>query len=735
MKDNQDNLKQKIKKLEFRLKEAENVLQAIREGHVDAFIIQGQASKKKVMTLEAAEHPYKVLVETMHEGAVTLVREGTIIYANDFFSQLVGLKINKIIGTSIYNYIDPRQVEILKKSLAVVNEDGIQQEFNVVSSKKRQKKIVYFSMRTLKLDFTEAICIVVTDITQLKKVESALRQNEEKYSQLLELSPYGIFVLFRKKIVYANTAFTDMLAIDKKEILNKSVMACFDKANMAEISSFFEATSKQKPRFKNQQVFCWKRLDGKKIHLQIIGKEFPYHNSKAIQFIVNDITSRKNMEHELQYLATHDQLTGLANLNSFKTQLDVAIERARSYDEKLALILFDIDSFKNINDAFGHEVGDKTLKVITSRITERMGKNSVVARIGGDEFMLMITHIRDIPLITLAAEKVQSVFKQPFIINGIDFDISISMGISVYPYNGEDSEALIKNCDFALVSAKKIGHGAYKFATAEIELESKKRILLEKDLNKALSKNQFDLFYQPKVDLKTGKIVSVEALLRWFHSSGKILCPGEFISLAEDSGLIVTLGQWILEKACMDYLKWQNAGLSLNSVSVNVSPVQLARSDIKKTLTQVIVKTGINPRNLELEITENLLIQDPMTTVVILNKLRDMGVKLSIDDFGTGYSSLGYMKNFKVDFLKIDKSFTFNIDKNKHSEAIIRAVIALGHKLGFQIIAEGVETIEQLKMLKKYECDQIQGYYVSKPIPYSKMTQLLDSNWKLPKID
>jgi diguanylate cyclase (GGDEF)-like protein len=379
-------------------------------------------------------------------------------------------------------------------------------------------------------------------------------------------------------------------------------------------------------------------------------------------------------------------------------------------------LFLDLDRFKNINDSLGHSVGDLLLKEVARRLRACAREEDTVARIGGDEFLVVLKELKDVTDTAIAATRLMNAVIGEYIIEGHSLNITCSLGISVFPEDGTDAETLIKNADAAMYSAKGSGRNSFRFFTAEIDAESVERLTLENSLQHALDKKELFLVYQPQMDIGTGKIIGLEALLRWQHPELGFVTPDKFIRIAENCGLIVPIGDWVLRTACAQARKWQEDGLPPVRVAVNVSAVQFRRQGFPEQIRKVLRETGLAPQYLELELTESLLIADAGVTLSVIQELKAMGLMLAIDDFGTGYSSFSYLKQFRVSRLKIDRSFIRDVAANPDDAAITTAIISMAKSLHLKVIAEGVENEEQMSFLRAHQCDEIQGYYFSKPL-------------------
>jgi diguanylate cyclase (GGDEF)-like protein len=461
-------------------------------------------------------------------------------------------------------------------------------------------------------------------------------------------------------------------------------------------------------------------------------------SGKVIKLVgtIQDISVRKLAEKQIEHLALHDSLTGLPNPRFFKDHIGMALAEAERMNYKLAVLFLDLDRFKNVNDSLGHGVGDLLLKEVAARVTKCLRKGdavardakssqeNVLARMGGDEFTILLTTLRHAEDAARVAQRILDALASPCLIEGHEIFISASIGISIYPEDGGDVGTLLKNADTAMYSAKEEGRKNYKFFKEPMNKAARATLSLESDLHNALRQTEFILHYQPQVHIASRAIVGVEALIRWQHPRRGMVPPLEFIPLAEERGLITPISEWVLRSACAQASAWQKAGLGNITVAVNMASTSFKRLDLVMMVLDVLEKSGLDPTNLELEVTESVMMHDGETVLATLKKLKDIGIRLSIDDFGTGYSSLSYLQRFPLDALKIDRTFVSNIDKPE-GNAIALAIIALGKSLNLMIIAEGVETEHQEKFLREHGCEYMQGYLYSRPVPADEMTRLL----------
>jgi diguanylate cyclase (GGDEF)-like protein/PAS domain S-box-containing protein len=439
-----------------------------------------------------------------------------------------------------------------------------------------------------------------------------------------------------------------------------------------------------------------------------------------------DIRDRKRVEQEMQELTFHDSLTGLPNQTLLKDRLSQAIAQA-GRDQRLVGVLFlDMDRFKGVNEILGHSRGDLLLKIVAKRLNRCVRRTDTVARLGGDEFVLVMTALNHADDVAVIAQKILDSLARPFDLDGQEIYSTASLGIALYPLDGTDVDALLRSADIALYQAKELSRNTYQFFSQEMNVKTVERLALETSLRRALERNELFLHFQPQIDVGSGLIIGMEALLRWQHPERGLVSPARFIPLAEETGLIIPIGEWVLRQACAQNRAWQESGFPPLRMAVNLSIKQFRQRNLLQTVAQALADTGLAPEFLELELTESCLMENPEETCTTLRELKRMGVQLAIDDFGTGYSSLSYLKMFPIDRLKIAQYFVRDIISDPDDAAIAEAIIALAHSLKLRVIAEGVETREQLEFLRQRRCDEMQGYYLGRPVATEEFTRILE---------
>jgi diguanylate cyclase (GGDEF)-like protein/PAS domain S-box-containing protein len=563
----------------------------------------------------------------------------------------------------------------------------------------------------------------------LNQVKTARREHElaARYEAVFNGSPNCSFSLDESgRLLSVNPAVTEQLDYKEKELLGRPGTRFVENARRAACHRhFLRALDGQTRTFdlnlvhKNGTSLPFKvtlipiRLDGR-----IIG----------VHGIAVNRTEQKQAESMIERLAYHDAMTGLPNRALFEKSLNYLVGHAERNDERLAVIFVDIDRFKNINDTVGHFVGDQILKLAVERIQSRLLASQLLARFEGDKFSIIVPHIKSKRSVVHLVERLQRAFDDPIVYNGAEYFLTVCMGISFFPTDGKNEETLMKNADIALYAAKMQGDNTFRYYEEGMKEKFSGRIELEGHLRRALAKDEFVLYYQPQVDIRTETVVGCEALIRWRHPKLGIVPPDQFIPIAEEIGLIEDIGLWVLRSACRQIKRWQEKGFKPIPVSVNVSMNQFIKKDFVKQVRRIIQQEGVDPKYIHMEITESTTLHDIQYSNALVNELKRIGVRVSLDDFGTGYSALSYLKDFSIDTLKIDRSFIRNLTADSRDSAIVQAIITMCQGLSLKTVAEGVETAEQLHLLRDYGCHVAQGFYYSRPVPVEDFESFIKKN-------
>ncbi len=581
----------------------------------------------------------------------------------------------------------------------------------------------------MRLDERLMLIGVVRDITARKSAEGELA----KLAGALEQTADSVAITDRSgRIEYVNHAFEETTGYCRAEVMGRTPRIVKSGKHSSSFYARLWQTIVCGEVFRD--VFINRRKDGELYYEEKTISPIRDALSGAITHFVStgkDISDRMQVQQRLDYLAHHDVLTGMPNRLLLASRLQRAMIRAARHKKQMAILFLDLDHFKKINDTLGHEAGDRLLCAVAGRLGDCLRQDDTVARLGGDEFAALIEDLEHSDDVMPILEKLVNAMQYPFSLDGYEFFLTFSIGICLYPQDGEDVEVLLRNADVAMYRAKADGRNSYRFYTADMNARAFERLELENKLRRALERDEFVLHYQPKLDLRSGTVVGVEALLRWQHPQLGLVAPAEFIPTLEDTGMIVPVGRWVLQEACRQACSWRESGLAHLEVAVNVSMHQFRRDDVCAVVMDALSTYAMPPEKLELEITESALMDDVGRATGSLQRLKEHGVKVAIDDFGTGYSSLAYLKRFSIDTLKIDRTFVRDICDDEDDAAIVTAVVAMAERLHLKVVAEGVETPEQLEFLRQHGCDQMQGFLLSKPMPGDALLAWLSTHRKM----
>jgi len=680
---------------------------------------------------------FQLICENTADMIAVVSGDGQRLYNSPAYEKILGYSAAELKATSSIEQIHP---DDLPRVLSAAEKARLSGQGDQVEYRMRHKD---GSWRTLESTAcairnargqTDKLVIVNRDITERKHAEellvhnAALRHAEEKYRSIFEDAVVGIFQITPEgRPLKINRALAQIHGYDSPQQL------------MSEVENLVSKLFVDPHQFEDLKRVLEENgtVGGAEIEVRCRGKrnKWVLVNMRAVRSqdekivlyegTLEDISARKAAENRVQFLAYHDALTGLPNLSLLHDRLRQALARARREKSSLALLYVDLDGFKLINDTLGHSFGDLLLQEVAQRLKQWVREQDTVARIGGDEFLILLTSAKEASDVAAAAERMAHTISNDLVIQGRALTLSCSIGICIFPEHGSDVDTLIKNADAAMYSAKENGRNGFRFFTDDMNAQVTERLTLENSLRAALGKNELFLVYQPQMEIATGRITGFEALIRWQHAELGFVPPEKFIRVAENCGLIKPIGEWVLRTACQQARKWQDEGLCALPIAVNVSAVQFRQPGFQELIRRVLEETGLDPRYLELEVTEGLLLSHADMTSNVLRDLKVMGVKLAIDDFGTGYSSLSYLKRFPFSKLKIDRSFIRDVAVNSDDEAIAIAIISMAKSLGLKAIAEGVENDAQVSFLRKYGCDELQGYYFSRPLKGDDVPKML----------
>ncbi|HYS54246.1 MAG TPA: EAL domain-containing protein [Thermoanaerobaculia bacterium] len=679
--------------------------------------------------MREGEARYRDLFENSPLGHHSLGPDRQFIAVNTAFLDLLGYSKEELIERkSLPDLLSPSDVERFDRHWEVLKRGGaVDNVPYTIVRKDGSTRNVLISATAARDDAGRIVSTrgTMLDVTQLRRAEESVRRISERYRSLVDHNLAGVYFTRADGSVFdCNDAFAQILEFESREELLASSPSDF----------YVHATDRdallarlQTERFVTGIESTFRTRSGaSKWVLQNLAWMSRPGEEPRIEASVFDITARKMAEDRLNYQARHDSLTGLPNTATFEERVRHSIEAARNTHRHTAVLYLDLDGFKLINDTLGHHIGNDLLQLIAYRLQSAIRQEDMVARLGGDEFTIVAPALRSAEDAARIAEKISRVFAEPFLLTGREISVTVSIGIAVSPADGEDPETLLRNADIAMYRAKELGRNTFVFCSKSGSRRAMERMSLESDLRGALGRNELQLHFQPQIEAGTGSVIAVEALLRWQHPSRGLILPTEFISIAEESRLIVPIGEWVLREACRQAAKWNRSAAPLR-VSVNLSPRQFSDERFVQIIEEVLRETALRPDLLELEITEGAAMQNPEEALETLRALKRIGVRISIDDFGTGYSALTYLSRFPLDALKIDQSFVQEIGEGRPNSPIISAVIALAHQLSLSVVAEGVETEQQSVFLRDAKCEHLQGFFFAHPLPPDELEPLLAS--------
>jgi len=685
--------------------------------------------KKKKNNQDDLSHLAKAIISSAGVG-IYIIQHGKFVYVSELYQKLSGYTDTELIGTYSLNNIYPDDRDMVREEAikCLKGESFEPYEYRFV---KKNNKVMWVLETITPIVYKDdrATLGSFMDITQRKQAEEALRQSEEKYRSILESIQEGYFeVDLNGNFTFCNNSMSRLTGCSKEELLGMNHRQFTNEENAKEVfQAFNEVYDTGEPSKFDWQIIRRNGGEGF-IEASVTLKKDASGKPTGFKGMIRDITERKRIEQQINYMATHDALTGLPNRLMFSQLLNHAIRSAQRHGKQLAVLFIDLDRFKTINDSLGHETGDRLLKEMARRFRKSLRAVDIVGRLGGDEFIILTEEVDELSQVANVAHKLLTTVIQPIVLTGEECRITASIGISIYPKDGKDEQSLMKNADIAMYFAKEEGKNNYQFYSKDIHSLSNKRFSIETNLYRALERNELSLEYQAKVDFKTDMITGVEALLRWKNPSLGSLTPMQFIPVAEGTGLIVPIGRWVMKTACAQNVAWQRQGLPPIRMAVNLSLRQLMDDNLLEDIKAALDESGMAPNLLELEITESMVMRNPEHMIGVLTNIKKMGVRLAVDDFGTGYSSLSQIKNFPVDTLKVDRSFIRNLTQDSDNQAITQAIINMGKNLCLTVVAEGVETQAQEDFLRNIICDEMQGFHFSKPIAPEKFADLLRKN-------
>lgn len=682
--------------------------------------------------LRESEERYRSIINGAAEGFWLISPQLETVEVNESLCKMLEYSREEMLGKKPFDFTDKENAKIFKNQTSRITGSSHRHYDIVLKSKSGKDVYTRFNATTVKDKDgnTLSAFAFVTDISELKLVERSLLESKERMEQLYRVIPSAVFTVDADGIITGfNKKAEEITGYASEEVVGKkcSILA----VNKCLKGCSLYARNVAKPIMGKECTI--KRKDGEERVISKNADLIKDVNGRIIGGVESfeDITEQKQAAEMLNYIAYYDALTGLPNRMLFYDRFSTAINNASRNGDMLAIIFLDLDNFKTVNDTLGHGVGDQLLHDVAVRLKDNLRSADTIARLGGDEFIVLLPRLKCTKDAAKITQKIIDSLRPPFSFGGREFHITASAGVALYPNDGDEAHALLRNADIALYRAKEHGKDSYQFYMPAMGDQAFERLALENNVRKALGRQEFLLYYQPIVSLITGNIVAVEALLRWQHPDHGLVYPSEFIPILEETGLIIPVGEWVVNAACKQAKIWQDKGLGPIRVAVNLSPRQFQQEGMVEMISKALVKNSLSPEYLEFEITENAVMKDVDSAVVMFHKLKEMGLHISVDDFATGYSSLSFLKRFPADTLKIDQSFIRDAIQNTNDAEIARAIITLAHNLGMKAIAEGVETVEQLEFLRRLKCDEIQGYVFSRPLPVQEATELLVTEMRL----
>jgi diguanylate cyclase (GGDEF)-like protein/PAS domain S-box-containing protein len=650
-------------------------------------------------------------------------REGRTIFANKQACKCNGMKLENLVGKTVYDFF-PLYIanQMRTDDLEVWQQKELITKESIVGFQ-NQESYMYTGKTIIHSDESneEFLLGFGLDITDRVKTEKLLRDSEEKFRNLIDQAADCFFLIDKNGLIMdVNPMSCEILGYKKEEILHLNVVYLFSflYKKIIKMNKWLDKRST------NHFEDFIKKQDGTTIPVDINVRLITISDRQMYLALCRDISEKKKAEAKIQHMAFHDALTGLPNRWYLQTYMKEYIRSAEGIQGSFNVLLLDLDHFKVINDSLGHQAGDILLQEVANRLRKMLKNNYTLSRLGGDEFILIVPDTFQDQAQNIS-NQVMRIMEQPFYIQKQKINITTSIGISTYPKDGEDINTLIKNADIAMYRSKERGRNCFLAFDTSMKEHAQDRMEMEILLREALEKQEFILHYQPKVNVQTGKMIGVEALIRWQKSDGVLVYPNAFIQIAEETGLIVQIGERVIREACLQCKKWHDEGLNDLTVSVNISALQFHKQNLEDLIADILMETGLPPHALELELTESTVMKSPEEATLVLKNLKSLGINISIDDFGTGFSSLSYLRHFPIDILKIDKSFLKNLEQEHANAMISKAVISLAHSLNLKVVAEGVEDNGQLSFLNQEHCDFAQGYYISRPLSLEDLNEYI----------
>jgi len=671
--------------------------------------------------LRESEERYRLLVERMREGLVQADNDGVLQFVNDRFCEMLGYTREELVGAKGELLLAYAEDVSLMREKTRMRMRHIADQYEV-RVRRKDGTVVWLEIGGAPVVDAAGNVVgsigVHNDVTERRMAEEALRESEARYRLMAENSTDMISRTSTNGILlYASDACRRLLGYDPSELVGRSIYDFIFEVDREEVRYLSSLIHESGPTTfayrveKKDGSLVWFETTSRSVRDALTGK------IREIVGVSRDVTERKRVEEQIEYQAYHDALTGLPNRRLFRDRLTVALAHARRLKNPLAVMFLDLDRFKVVNDTLGHSTGDELLKAIAARLQASLREEDSIARMGGDEFTVLLADLKTPDDAAKIAQKVLDTVALPLQIDGTELFITTSIGIALFPSDGDTAEILLANADHAMYRAKDAGRNSYQLFTPAMNSRALERLSLENDLRHALERGELQLHYQPQINIVSGRVMGVEALLRWNRPGFGLVSPMDFIPIAEETRLIVPIGEWVLREACRQAKAWQGDRPAGFRMAVNLSPRQFQHSDLPQVIASALELSGLAPGDLELEITESLAMQNTSRTISTLHRLREMGVQIAIDDFGTGHSSLNYLRSFPIDSVKIDQEFVQEIEASAPDRAIVSAVIGMARGLRLRVTAEGVETDHQLAFLREQGCEEVQGFLFGEPVP------------------
>ncbi len=687
--------------------------------------------RKEIAVLAEEAALFRVLADSAMVG-VNINQDGHFVYVNDRLADMFGYdEPQKLLGRCLWDMVHPDDLDKVKRRIRqrlCDNGTKTKQRFRGLRA---DGGVIWVDSHTSQVFHhgKPAALAHLVDVTSQQEAETALTFAYSELDQLFNIVASAVCVISADRTVLrVNHAFQQLFGPDARNVVGRKCDQAWlhgrCKGGDCPLERIIAGETKIEYRMER------KGPDGAPLNIIVTAVPFRGPDGQLLGIVENfiDVTQLKRSEEQIAFQAYHDALTGLPNRLLFNDRLNMAMAHAQRQEQGLAVLFLDLDHFKTINDSLGHAVGDSLLQAVAERLQGVLRDEDTAARIGGDEFMVLLQSATDPESAGVVAERLLEVVSGPFAISGYELYVTASIGVTLFPHDGQDPESLTANADMAMYRAKEDGRNTYRMFTPAMNQQVIQRLAMENDLRKAMEREEFVVHYQPKVSLDSGCIMGAEALVRWMRpGNGGLVPPGEFIPLAEENGMIVGIGQWVLRQACLAAKGWHDMGFGSLCVAVNLSPRQFNQRDLVDVVRSALDESGLPAQCLELEVTENAVMNDVDRAIETMRQLSDLGVHLSMDDFGRGYSSLYHLKRFPMDSLKIDRLFIRDALNSDDEALLVNTIIAMSKSMNLEVVAEGVETEAQLDFLRRNECDQTQGFLFSKPLPGGELSELLTS--------